>query len=248
MKSDLAYKEVQKSTYKDLDYYRGFKHGIPIALGYIPVSFTFGLMAVKGGIPIFTAILISMTNVTSAGQFAGLNLILQGASLVEIGFTSLIVNLRYMLMSLSISQKLSPRMSALKKYILAFGITDEVFAISSMEKGELSFSYMMGLITSPYIGWALGTALGALTSSLLPPVLQSSMGLALYGMFIALVIPAVKESKAALVVTAVAVSISSLFTWAPYVNRVSGGWVIIIATVVACSIGAIVFPREEDEN
>jgi 4-azaleucine resistance transporter AzlC len=229
------------------DFCRGFKCGIPIALGYIPVSFTFGLMAVEGDIPVITAILISMTNLTSAGQFAGTNLIIHGASLVEIALTTLIVNLRYLLMSLSLSQKLSSTIPALKKHILAFGITDEVFAISSLEKADLTFSFMIGLISGPYIGWALGTALGAMTSSLLPPILRSSMGIALYGMFIAIVIPVVKQSVSALVVTAIAVFISSFFTWVPYINRVSGGWVIIIATLIACSIGALIFPREDED-
>ena len=247
MKSDLSYNGLRKVTNISSDFFCGFKHGIPIALGYIPVSFTFGLIAVDGGIPVLAAVLISMTNLTSAGQFAGINLIINGASLLEIALTSFIVNLRYMLMSLALSQKLSPKISTLKRCILAFGITDEVFAISSIRKGELTFSYMSGLIAGPYVGWALGTALGGLTSSLLPPMLQSSMGIALYGMFISIVVPAAKESKAALAVTVIAVSISSIFKWVPYVNFVSGGWVIIIATVVACSIGAIMFPREEDE-
>lgn len=229
------------------DFYKGLKHGIPIALGYIPVSFTFGLMAVKGGIPVAAAILISMTNLTSAGQFAGMNLIIEGASLIEIALTTFIVNLRYMLMSISLSQKLSNKITDFKKYILAFGITDEIFAISAVQPGELTSSYMAGLITIPYIGWALGTAMGALTSSLLPPTLQSAMGIALYCMFIAIVVPAAKESKAALVVALTAITISSAFTWIPYINSLSTGWVIIIATIVASSIGAVIFPREEDE-
>ncbi|AEE92689.1 AzlC family protein [Tepidanaerobacter acetatoxydans Re1] len=229
------------------DFYKGLKHGIPIALGYIPVSFTFGLMAVKGGIPVAAAILISMTNLTSAGQFAGMNLIIEGASLIEIALTTFIVNLRYMLMSISLSQKLSNKITDFKKYILAFGITDEIFAISAVQPGELTSSYMAGLITIPYIGWALGTAMGALTSSLLPSTLQSAMGIALYCMFIAIVVPAAKESKAALVVALTAITISSAFTWIPYINSLSTGWVIIIATIVASSIGAVIFPREEDE-
>jgi len=176
-----------------------------------------------------------------------MNLIINGATLLEIALTSCIVNLRYMLMSIALSQKLSPKISTLKRCILAFGITDEIFAISSIRKGELTFSYMLGLITGPYIGWALGTALGGLISFFLPPMLQSSMGIALYGMFISIVVPAAKESKAVLVVTTIAISISSILKWVPYINFVSEGWVVIIATVVACSIGAIIFPREEDE-
>ena len=229
------------------EFYKGLIHGIPIALGYIPVSFTFGLMAVKGGIPALAAILISMTNLTSAGQFAGMNLIIEGASLVEIALTTLIVNLRYMLMSISLSQKLSNKIPAFKKYILAFGITDEVFAVSAVQPGEVTSSYMSGLVTLPYIGWTIGTIMGALASSLLPQMLQNSMGIALYCMFIAIVVPAAKKSIAALAVALIAIFISSLFTWAPLISSLSAGWVIIIATVVASSIGAIVFPREDDE-
>ncbi len=229
------------------DFNRGIKQGIPIALGYLPVSFTFGLMAVSGGIPVWIAILISMTNLTSAGQFAGAGLIIANTSLFEITLTTFVINIRYLLMSLSLSQKII-QIPLFKKCIMAFGITDETFAVASLEKGEVSSGYMMGLITCPYWGWALGTALGAVTTSVLPEKLQSSMGIALYAMFIALFVPASKKSKAALVVVIVAVFCSSVFKWAPYLNKISSGWSIIIATIVAATVGAILFPRKEDES
>lgn len=228
------------------DFSRGIKQGIPIALGYIPVSFTFGLMAVNGGIPVWITIMISLTNLTSAGQFAGAGLIIANASLFEITLTTFVINIRYMLMSLSLSQKIT-RMPLFKKCIMAFGITDETFAVASMEKSEVSFAYMMGLIACPYWGWALGTVLGALTTSLLSEKLQSSMGIALYAMFIALFVPASKKSKAALVVVIVAVSLSSVLKWAPFLNQISSGWSIIIATIIASTVGAVLFPRKEDE-
>ncbi|MDK2878553.1 MAG: hypothetical protein PWR06_1269 [Thermoanaerobacteraceae bacterium] len=230
-----------------IEFCHGLRQGIPIALGYIPVSFTFGLMAVNGGIPVWTAILISLSNLTSAGQFAGTNLIIANASLLEITLTTFVVNIRYMLMSLSLSQKVAPQMAFLKRCIVAFGITDETFAIASLEKGEITFNYFLGLVTCPYWGWALGTALGALTSSVLPKTFQSSMGIALYAMFIALVVPAAKKSKAALVVAITAICISSLFHWGPYLDRISGGWSIIFATIIASGVGAVLYPREEDE-
>lgn len=229
------------------DFARGIKQGMPIALGYIPVSFTFGLMAVNGGIPVWIAILISMTNLTSAGQFAGTGLIIANASLAEITLTTFVINIRYMLMSLSLSQKITNPMPLYKKCTLAFGITDETFAVASLEKSEVSFAYMMGLISGPYWGWALGTVLGAVTTSFLPKDLQSAMGIALYAMFIALVVPAAKKSKAAFLVVITAVFLSSAFRWLPYLNHVSAGWSIIIATILASSVGAILFPRKEDE-
>ena len=237
---------LKESKIELTEFSRGTKQGIPIALGYIPVSFTFGLMAVNGGIPVWIAILISLTNLTSAGQFAGVGLIIADASLFEITLTTFVINIRYMLMSLSLSQKIT-RMPLFKKCIMAFGITDETFAVASLEKKEVSFAYMMGLITCPYWGWALGTVLGAVTTSVLPEKLQSAMGIALYAMFIALFVPASKKSKAALVVVILAVCWSSVFKWAPYLNRISSGWSIIIAAIIAATAGAILFPRKEEQ-
>ncbi len=242
----LVTSEVKKR--KDIeDFYYGIKKGVPIALGYIPVSFTFGLMVVNGGMPVWAAILISLSNFTSAGQFAGANLIIANSTFFEIGLTTFVVNIRYMLMSLSLSQKIKQDMSLLKRCVMSFGITDETFTIASLEKGELSFSYMIGLISCPYIGWALGTTLGAVVCSMLPETLQNSMGIALYAMFIALVIPPAKKSKAALFVAATAVGVSCVFAWLPLLKGVSGGWSIIACTIIAAGLGAALFPREEDE-
>jgi len=193
------------------------------------------------------AILISLTNFTSAGQFAGTNLIIANASLLEITLTTFVINIRYLLMSLSLSQKIVPKMPVMERCMMAYGITDETFAIASLENREITFQYMMGLITCPYAGWALGTASGALISQVLPPILQNSMGIALYAMFIALLVPAAKRSMAAFAVTIIAVSISSLFTWASYFPKISGGWIIIIATIIASMAGAILFPRKGDD-
>lgn len=228
------------------EFIKGINQGFPITLGYIPVAFTFGLMAVNGGIPAWIAILISLTNLTSAGQFAGTGLIIADASLFEIGLVTFIINIRYMLMSLSLSQKITPEMSLLKRSIMAFGITDEIFAVASLEKQEITFDYMMGLTVCPYFGWALGTALGAMITSVLPEALQSSMGIALYAMFIALIVPSAKKSKAALIVVITAVTVSSALKLLPFIKLVSEGWCIIITTIIAAAIGAVLFPREDD--
>jgi 4-azaleucine resistance transporter AzlC len=228
-----------------IEFERGVKLGLPIGLGYLPVSFTFGMMAVSGGLPVWMAVLISLTNLTSAGQFAGTGLIIANASLFEITLTTLVINIRYMLMSLSLSQQ-TTRMPLAQKGIVAFGITDETFAVAALEKNEVSFAFMLGLITCPYLGWALGTVLGAVTTSLLPEALQSAMGIALYAMFIALVVPAAKNSQAALTVAAVAVLISSLLKWLPGLRQISTGWSIIVATVIAATIGAFCFPEKDE--
>ncbi|WP_428868687.1 AzlC family ABC transporter permease [Clostridium sediminicola] len=227
------------------DFYEGFKKGIPIFIGYIPVSFTFGLMAVNGGLPLGLAIFISLSNFTSAGQFAGTALIINGGSLLEIALTTLVINIRYMLMSLSLSQKISFKMPLSLRSIIAFGITDETFTIAALEEKTISFPFMMGIETGPYLGWIIGTTLGAVSCSFLPQNLENAMGIALYAMFIALVIPESRKSKPILIVTLGAVLVSSLLTWVPIFSNISSGFRIIIATLIASCLGAFYFPREE---
>ena len=147
---------------------KGLKDGIPICLGYLSVSFTFGMMAAKGGLPLWAIQLISMTNLTSAGQFAGTTLILSGGAYLEIAVTTFVINLRYTLMGVSLSQKLEPSMPGWKRALLAFGNTDEIFAVAMQQKGLVSGRYLLGLIMLPYIGWASGTLLGATAFGALP--------------------------------------------------------------------------------
>lgn len=125
---------------------KGLKDGLPIALGYLSVSFTFGMMAVEGGLPVFTAVLISMTNLTSAGQFAGLDLILAGGAYLEMALTQLVINIRYALMSVSLSQKLHKSVNLLDRFLIAFSNTDEIFAVASGQKGEVGKNICMGLL------------------------------------------------------------------------------------------------------
>lgn len=227
------------------DFWRGINQGTPIALGYLPVSFTFGLISVNGGISPFTTVLMSLTNLTSAGQFAGAALIISGASYFEIIITTFVINIRYMLMSLALSQKVI-NMHIFKRCVIAFGITDETFTVASLEKKEITFAFMLGLITGPYIGWGLGTTIGAITTSVLSKDLQNSMGIALYAMFIALIIPATKKSKATLIVVITAIFISSTLRWSLLFHNLSSGWGIIVTTIIAAGLGASFFPREEN--
>lgn len=220
----------------------GFKRGLPIALGYIPVSFTFGLMAVSGGLSIRMAVFISISNLTSAGQFAGTQLILADSGYLEITLTTLIINLRYMLMSLSLTQRLERGMSLGKRMLVAFGITDETFSMASMESGTLSFSFMLGLIAGPFLGWSFGTALGALVSTALPEILANAMGIALYSMFIAIIISPAKRSTSIRYILVISVALVCLLRYIPLFSMISSGFRIIIATVVGAGIGAWLFP------
>ncbi len=228
------------------DFKAGVKHGIPICLGYIPVSFTFGLMAVSAGIPKWTAILISLTNLTSAGQFAGITLISAGTAYFELGLTVFIINLRYMLMSLSISQKIDRKINTLQRMLFSFGITDETYVVASLQPNKLSSSYLFGLISMPIFGWNLGTILGVFISDLLPLTLQNAMGIALYGMFIALIVPPARKERKILVIIIIAVAIMCMFRYISIFSGISSGFRIIISSVVAAAAGAYFFPNKEE--
>ncbi len=228
------------------DYLRGVKKGLPIGLGYFYVSIAFGMMAAAGGLTPFVAAIISMSNLTSAGQFAGTRLILEAAHSIEIALTVFILNIRYFLMSLSLSQKIDQKMGKMKKALIAFGITDEIFTIASLEKGLLTFEFMIGLITLPYIGWAAGTYLGARATMLLSPLLQDALGIALYAMFIALILPAARSSKAVLTTLFIAVVISCMFKYIPYIRGISSGFAIIAAAMIAAAVAARLFPIKEE--
>lgn len=227
-------------------YVHGIKKGIPIFLGYLPVSFTFGFMAVSGGMPVWLAVLVSMTNLTSAGQFAGTNLIFAQAGVLELALTTFVINLRYSLMSLSLSQKINPGIPVWKRLIFSFGITDETFVIASMEPGKLSAGFLLGLMTLPFIGWSLGTFLGGTVSTLLPLTLQQAMGIGLYAMFIALIIPASREKREVCFVVILAVFFASLFKYTPVLRNISSGFRIILATILAAGTGAFLFPGNEE--
>lgn len=230
------------------EFLNGIKDGIPICLGYFSVSMAFGIAAVKGGIPAWASILTSLTNVTSAGQFAGINIILALGSFIELAITTLIINMRYFLMSLSVSQKVDSSMKLWQRFLVAFGITDEIFAVSMRRQKSLTAVYMAGLIITPVFGWTLGTAAGALATTVMPEALSTAMGIALYGMFIAIVVPPARENNRVLIAVFMAVAGSLLFAYTPMLKNISGGWAIIIITVVVSSLCATFFPVKTEEG
>lgn len=230
------------------EFREGIRDGFPICLGYLSVSMAFGLTAVKDGMPIWSAILISLTNLTSAGQFAGTNLLIAQSSYVELALTTLIINIRYFLMSLSVSQKVDKNFGLKERLIASFGVTDEVFAVSMQRRSDLTFSYMLGLILTPILGWTGGTVIGAVATSLLPASLTDAMGIALYGMFIAIIVPPAREQRSVLFAVLLAIVASYAFTYLPALSMFSGGWSVIIITVVVSALAAWLFPVPEDKN
>lgn len=219
---------------------------MPICLGYIPIAFAFGMLASDSGIPVWISALISLTCVTSTGQFAGLSIILAGGAYVELAVTILIINIRYMLMSFALSQKLDGKMTLLERCIVAFGNTDEVFAIAMQEKETLKTSYMLGLITLPVVGWVGGTIFGATASSLLPLSIQSAFGITVYAMFIAIIIPPSIKAKPVLITVIIAILLSCFFRYMPILKNLSTGWVIIIVAVISAGYCAYRFPVDDE--
>lgn len=230
------------------DFTAGMRAGIPVCVGYFSVSFGFGAMAVSMGLNIFQAVLISATNLTSAGQFAGLTVIATGGAIIEMILTQIVINSRYALMGLALSQKLSPTAGNGKRLCAAFFDTDEVFAIGMSQPGRLSTAFFVGTGVISAIGWISGTALGAIAGSLLPLSVRLALGALLYGMFIAIVIPQARQEKSMHVCMGIALVLSCMFTWLPWLKSISSGLAIVLCTVITAAICAVVFPIEEDEK
>lgn len=226
---------------------RGLRDGIPICLGYFAVSFAFGILAVESGCSILESVLISFTNLTSAGQFAGLTVIAQAGTLVEMALTQLVINARYLLMSIALSQKVDNDFRGIWRWILGFGITDEIFAAAIQSEQPVKKSYFGGLLFLPVIGWTSGTFFGAFLGNILPEILTNALGVALYGMFIAVVIPKAAEERNVFLIVLLAVVISILLKYIPVFAGISSGFAIILCAVIASGIGAALFPVKEEE-
>lgn len=224
----------------------GLKDGVPIALGYLSVSFSLGIIALSSGLNVFQGALMSLTNMTSAGQFAGIAVIASGGTLLELILTQLIINLRYALMSLSLSQKLSEEMTLWQRMIVAFANTDEIFAVAMGHAKSLTFPYMVGLQILPILGWTGGTILGAVAGRVLPMAISSALSVALYGMFIAIVVPAAVKMRPVLCVAALASILSCVIYYVPLFSGVSTGISIIICTILASACGALLFPVSQE--
>ena len=227
------------------NFLKGIYHGIPIALGYLSVSFGFGILAVKSGLSILSAAIISITNLTSAGQVAGVGIIATGGTIMEMILTQLIINIRYALMALSLSQKLDSSFTTPKRLIASYGITDEIFAVASSQPKLITPAYMYGLIAISFLGWSSGTIIGAVAGEFLPVSITNAMGIVLYGMFLAIIIPPARKERSVLFVVSVAAGLSVMFKY--LLPTLSSGFAIIISALVASAFGALLFPVEDKE-
>ena len=225
----------------------GARDGIPIALGYFAVAFTLGIAARNAGFTALQAFVESLTNNASAGEYAVFSLVAAGAGLWEVAIMTLVANARYLLMSCSLSQKLSPHTPLRHRMLIAFDITDEIFGISIAVPGRLNPWYTYGAMAVAIPGWSIGTFLGVVVGNVLPLRLVSALSVGLYGMFIAIIVPPAKHLKSVRIVLAISVVLSCLFAWLPLLKSISSGFVIIICTILAAAFGAKFFPVEEAE-
>lgn len=230
------------------EFIKGVKDGLPICFGYVSVAFAFGIFALGSGLSIFESVIISMTNVTSAGQLSAVPIIAGGGTLVELAVTQLVINLRYSLMSVSLSQKFDSSIHLKDRFILAFVNTDEVFGVASSKPEKLNRNYMYGLILTPYLGWSLGTLAGALAGDIFPPMVTSALGIAIYGMFIAIVLIPSKKHKPTALCVIFAVAISCVFYYVPMLHKIPQGFSIIICAVVASLLFSVIAPIRTGEG
>ena len=228
------------------DFFKGILHGIPIALGYLSVSFGFGITAVRAGLSVAAAVGISASNLTSAGQAAGVEIIAAGGTLIEMALTQLIINLRYSLMGLSLSQKLDRSFTTPHRLLASFGITDEIFAVAAAQPGRIKPLYMYGLILISFIGWTGGTLLGAAAGQALPQIFTSAMGILLYGMFIAIIIPPSRKNRSVFGAVLIAALISLLFKYV--LTGVSVGFSIIISASITAAVMALIAPIDDEDD
>lgn len=229
------------------DYFLGMRDSLPVGIGYFAVSFGFGVTAVRT-ISVLQATVMSLTNLTSAGQFAAIGVIAAASSLWIMLLTQLIINSRYALMSLALSQRLGRSFGVVQRLIVAFYNTDEIFALAMQRPVPLTTRYMYGLGLLPMLGWTSGTLLGALAGDILPATVSNALGVALYGMFVAIVVPQAVTDTSKRVAVLLAAVLSCLFTWVPWLRSVDSGLAIVICTVIAATVCAVLFPVDDNEE
>lgn len=233
----------QDNTYK-----RGFNDGLAIGLGYLSVSFSFGIMAVSSGLTWWQAVIISISNLTSAGQVAGVGIMAASGTLIEMFLSQLVINIRYSLMAISLSQKVDSSMNLPSRAILGYGITDEIFGVAMAADHDVGRRYLAGLMTLPILGWTLGTLLGAVLGSILPENLTVALAIGIYGMFVAIVLPVAKKNKRILTVVLMAIMFALIIRYVPFFSFLSGGFAAIVSAVLASAIGAFILPVDDIDD
>lgn len=228
------------------DFVNGILSGIPIALGYLSVSFAFGIQAVGAGLTGIQAAVISLTNLTSAGQVAGVEVIASSGSLIEMAVVQLTINIRYALMGISLSQKIDSAFTLPHRLVASFGITDEIFAVCSTNKEPITSFYMYGMIMIALVGWVGGTLIGGFAGMVLPSGITAALGIVIYGMFIAIIVPPASQQRN--ILFAIVISALMSIGCRCLLPDLSNGFCIIICAVSASILSALFFPKKDDEE
>ncbi|MBQ1261519.1 MAG: AzlC family ABC transporter permease [Clostridia bacterium] len=234
------------NTVSPYRYREGLKEGVPVGLGYFLVSFGFGITAVGEGLRVVEALLISMTNMTSAGQVAGVTVMMAAGTILEMILTQLVINARYSLMGISLTQKLDSHSTTPRRLLMSFGITDEIFALAVSKPYPIGPSYFYGLMTAPYLGWTGGTLFGALAGQILPEDLRLAFGIMIFSMFIAIILPPMREERGVLLTVLLAAGLSCTVAFVPALDFISEGFSIILCAILAAAVMAACKPIPED--
>ncbi len=242
-------KKVMKDKSRLDSFKNGIHDGVPIALGYFAVSFAFGVKAESLGFKTWQALFISLTNMTSAGQFAGLAIMAAGGALIEMVLTQIVISARYLLMSFTISQKVDDNFTTVHRMIASAFLTDEAFVIASTKRGQLSKEYFYGLVMFPYAIWLIGTVSGSLLGGILPLPLQSALGIALYAMFIAMILPPMQRDHGVCAAVIISIALSCVLFYVPWLNaHISEGFAILIPAVLSAAVIAKICPVRGDKH
>ena len=226
----------------------GLRDGVPVGLGYFVVAFSLGITAKASGLSALAAFVASASNLASAGEYAGFTVIRENGSLIEMALMILVANCRYMLMSAALSQRLSPEMRPFHRFTLSYFVTDELFALNIARPGYVNPTYAYGTLLASAPAWAVGTAVGVLAGSILPDRVVSALSVALFGMFIAIIIPPAKKNKVIAGLVVICFALSAGAEYAPFIKNLSSGTRIIILTVVISAAAAVLFPKKDEEE
>jgi len=228
------------------NYLAGLKKGIPVAIAYLAVSFTFGLATLRGEFPLWFASLLSATNLTSAGQFTGIQLMQLGAGYLELTLAVFIINLRYALMSFALSQQVQIRITPATRFCMSLLLTDEVFALANEKGAAITPAYYFGLATLPYLGWQLGTLFGYVLGGVFPSAVIAAAGIAIYCMYIAIFLPPAKRNRGIALAVMIGAALSCALYYIPYLNTIPMGFRVILAAIVATFVAAALFPKKDE--
>lgn len=226
----------------------GAKAGIPIALGYFAVAFSLGIKASAAGMSWYVGFISSILNHASAGEYAVIQTVSDNAGYLSMAIVTLVANCRYLLMSTALSQRISPNEKLGHKLLMGFGITDEIFAVGISQNGDINHNFVYGAMVTAIPAWATGTALGIIAGNILPKAVVTALSVAIYGMFLAIIIPPAKKNRAILILIILSFVLSfGLSELKRFVN-LSDNTIIIALTILVSAIGAILFPVKDDEE